>query len=758
MSGHTFWHGASRLAFVLLAQRGAAHAEQQVVSSYQYDANGNLTKTSSALGQVKESTYDALGRQTRILLPMPAAGVAQPAITYGYDGRDQLLTVIDPRNLRTAYTNDGLGNQSVLISPDSGRTSRTFDLAGNVATVTDARGVTTTYTYDAINRVTQIAYPSDPAVSFSYDGVVKASPSTGHLSTMTDGVGRSFYSYTGLGRVNRKHQSIAPSGLTLGMMYQYGTSGGATGKTTQVTYPSGNMVLYDYDALGQVTGITLAVNNRVDLNPVSTPLLSQIEYAPFGAAVSWNWGGGVVKPYQRAFDLDGRLSSLSLGGIASAGAAADPGLTRSLSYDDAGRLARIFHHGGAGASPFDQTYSYDGLDRLTGFLATGTSQAFAYDASGNRIRATFGAASYTNTVDPGSNRLSAAAGPSPAKVYGYNAAGNMTSDGTTQFAYNDAGRMRSATNGSGTTSYLYNGMGQRVSKTGALVSTGVNYYAYDEDGHLIGEYGAGGVLIQETIYLGDQPVATLRPSASGEVGVYYIYTDQINTPRVIARAVDGKIVWRWESADPFGLQQPNENPSGQGFFTYNLRFPGQLYDKETNLHYNYFRDYDPQTGRYMQSDPIGLKGGINTYTYADAAPIVKSDPMGLATYMCTQPLHALGALGRFAYSPDSNPLFHQFIGIIRPDGSIITGGQDRTGGPWSPGTPSKGDGTAESGAECKKAEDDNECIEKCLMGKFASSRPLYALMLSGLTNNGQNCQDWAKDTLAQCQSTCKAHK
>jgi RHS repeat-associated protein len=74
---------------------------------------------------------------------------------------------------------------------------------------------------------------------------------------------------------------------------------------------------------------------------------------------------------------------------------------------------------------------------------------------------------------------------------------------------------------------------------------------------------------------------------------------------------------------------PNENPEGVGAFAYNLRFPGQYFDTETGLHYNYYRDYDPNTGRYMQSDPIGLKGGLNTYAYVGDAPSLYSDRFGL---------------------------------------------------------------------------------------------------------------------------------
>ena len=184
------------------------------------------------------------------------------------------------------------------------------------------------------------------------------------------------------------------------------------------------------------------------------------------------------------------------------------------------------------------------------------------------------------------------------------------------------------------TDYRYNGLGQRVMKTGR---GGAIHYVYDESGRLLGEYDGAGEAIQETVYLDDLPVAVLKPgtrgnrSQAGTVTVNYVYADHLSTPRVLTRASDNKMVWRWDNADPFGLDQPDENPGRLGVFTYNPRFPGQVFDRETNHHYNYFRDYDPQTGRYVQSDPIGLAGGINTFTYALGNPLSQFDPNGLTT-------------------------------------------------------------------------------------------------------------------------------
>jgi RHS repeat-associated protein len=124
-------------------------------------------------------------------------------------------------------------------------------------------------------------------------------------------------------------------------------------------------------------------------------------------------------------------------------------------------------------------------------------------------------------------------------------------------------------------------------------------------------------------------VQTVTVTAAAGTQIFYIYADQIDTAREITNAAGVK-VWQADP-EPFGANLPNENPAGQGQFTYNPRFPGQYFDRETGLHYNSYRDYDPQTGRYVQSDPIGLDGGINTYAYVEGNPLSSNDPEGLQT-------------------------------------------------------------------------------------------------------------------------------
>jgi RHS repeat-associated protein len=104
----------------------------------------------------------------------------------------------------------------------------------------------------------------------------------------------------------------------------------------------------------------------------------------------------------------------------------------------------------------------------------------------------------------------------------------------------------------------------------------------------------------------------------------------------------GAAVWRWEHTEPFGDAPPNDNPSGLGAFGNQLRFPGQYSDRETVLLYNYFRDYDSSLGRYLESDPIGLRGGLNTFSYSEGNPMTIYDPHGLAAFKAVKWVVRLG--------------------------------------------------------------------------------------------------------------------
>jgi RHS repeat-associated protein len=172
-------------------------------------------------------------------------------------------------------------------------------------------------------------------------------------------------------------------------------------------------------------------------------------------------------------------------------------------------------------------------------------------------------------------------------------------------------------------------------------------YVYDEDGTLIAQTLTGGA---QTSW-GQSARYVYLPTASGPMPVaaiygtkhYAIQSDHLNTPRRLIQS-DGQVAWQW-AYSAFGEEKPTTAKTrfanaelNQSFgtttvpaVTFNLRYPGQYFDQETNPHYNYHRSYSATTGRYTQADPIGLDGSWNRFAYAELNPISKTDPTGLMT-------------------------------------------------------------------------------------------------------------------------------
>jgi len=551
-----------------------------VTTTFGYDSDGNQTSVNAPLSRNTAQFYDELSRLKQIT--DPGTGVTQ----FAYDANDNLTTVTDPKTNVTTYAYNGFGDVTQTVSPDTGTTANTYDSAGNLATTTDARSKQGTFGYDALNRVTSITYP-DRTLSFTYDAGTNGA---GRLTGASDANHSLAWSYDSLGRVISKGQTVGSVTKTVGYGY-------STGNLTSLVTPSGQTISYGYSN-GRISSVTL--NG-------STTILSGVIHDPFGPIVGWTWGNSTLAA--RVYDLDGNLTDL------------DSASAHSYHYDNAFRITGIDDLANSAKS---WTYGYDSLDRLTAASTSSTSMGFTYDANGNRLTRTgSGAASYT--VPSTNNRVTAISG-TPSRTYSYDAAGNVSSYTGAVFSYTDFGRLGSATVGGTTTSYTVNALGQRVRKSNA---TSTRVFVYDEAAHLLGEYDGSGALVQETVWLEDVPVATLRPNGGGGVNVYYVHTDQLNAPRSVSRPSDNVVVWRWDS-EPFGSDAANADPDGDGVgFAYGLRFPGQYYDSESGQSYNYFRDYDPATGRYIESDPIGLEGGINTYAYASGNPVRWIDPDGL---------------------------------------------------------------------------------------------------------------------------------
>ena len=537
------------------------NAANTVIAAYTYDNNGNVKTQTQKYDAVTTNDaitsfdYDPLNRLTKITNAL--AGITQ----YNYDGVDHLVSVTDPKTLITNYTVDGLDNQKQLISPDTGVTNSTYDAAGNLKTSTDARGKVSTYAYDALNRVSGVTFSdTTPAIAFIYDDITLGNFGKGRLTKFTDGTGNTTFKYDLLGRPIQKTQTTGTVIKTVS--YGYDT----VGRMASLTYPSGKVLTYTFDVQGRVA--SMAVNG--------VSLASGMTYRPFGPAKSWTWNGGPA--HTRGFDLDGRQTSYPYTATG----------TVNLAYDLGNRITAL-------SGTVAKTYAYDKLDRL---ITDTTTQTYQYDANGNRSQFKNGRAISTYNNPATSNKLTSITGAG-AESYSYDLAGNTTALPSKTLAYDARSRLISSTAGTVVTGMSYNALGQRLVKTSGTTTT---RFVYGEDGKLLGEYDNTGVLITEHVYLQDTPIAAVTTA-----GAFAVQADHLNTPRAIlgARNVSA---WTWNS-DAFGATVANEKPGKLATFNYNLRFPGQYYDKETLTHYNYFRDYNPKTGKYIESDPIGLGGG-----------------------------------------------------------------------------------------------------------------------------------------------------
>jgi RHS repeat-associated protein len=205
-------------------------------------------------------------------------------------------------------------------------------------------------------------------------------------------------------------------------------------------------------------------------------------------------------------------------------------------------------------------------------------------------------------------------------------------------------------------SYRYNSQGERIARTtyGQQGQPGRSVYSLFRSQQLAAEADEQGRVTAHYVYLGGKAIAKIEmaprdgfwhrawrgvvtlgglrdgdPAGDSVASIYAIHGDHLGTPQLVTDA-EQRVVWQADTT-PFGLahiRYAAERAQG-GRFELALRLPGQQYDSTTGLHYNYARDYDPQSGRYTTPDPMGLEGGINPYAYAGANPLSKADPLGL---------------------------------------------------------------------------------------------------------------------------------
>jgi RHS repeat-associated protein len=333
-----------------------------------------------------------------------------------------------------------------------------------------------------------------------------------------------------------------------------------------------------------------------------------------------------MKRSLRGRGLFGRLLLCAL----LAGATSAPVSADQYGYDELGNVETLSNPRGV------RSYTYDEIQRLDTETGYTGNRDHAYDLNGNRTTDGVSAPGTptTATYTSNTNRIATLNGAAVT----LDAAGQITNDGLNSYTWDDAGRLKTVSRGGQLrATYYYDHKHRRTRKvTTAAAPQGAKtlVYHYDDQDRLIAETTETGAPVRSYLWADATLLAQVEYTLNATTGLYTVSRellfelDHLGTPRQ-ARLNTGTAVWRWES-DGYGNTLPNEDPDGNGQKTYvYLRFPGQYFDEESGLHYNWHRYYVPRLGRYLSSDPIGIEGGENTYGYVGGKPLRLTDSRGL---------------------------------------------------------------------------------------------------------------------------------
>jgi RHS repeat-associated protein len=614
------YDGARRLS-------GISNADGET-ATYVRDAMGNATSvslknSSGAVAFAKTQTFDQLGRL------LTSVGVSSQTYTFGYDRTDNLTSVADPasnvfsngfdalnrlisqtnedaktvdltrspvdditaysdpRNLSTTYVRNGFGDVIQEASPDRGTIVYWRDARGQVTQRTDARGVTFTYTYDLAGRIlteTNAANASDN-VTYTYDQPICTSDwPIGHLTTVTDVSGTTKRCYGRRGNMGSEGRTIGVAPIRW-VDFNYDLAG----NVGQMTLPSGRNINYGRDAMGRINQVQVQGGTGF---PSAVTVAAPIAYNPYGHPASLTFGNGLVETY--GVNTDYHVTSVEVA------PASGPALINKTLAWFGQNLKSITD---AITPANSETFTYGAAHRLGSASGAYGSLSWTYGANGNRGTQVVSGATQTYNYPTASNKLSSITqSGATTRSFGYDASGNRTSDTTGSVALTEAydghGRLITFINGSSTNgAYLYDAFSRLAQRIVSNVTpSGTTQYLYDPFGHVLVETDQNGVSLREYIWLDEMPIGIIDQVNTSNPVLYFVHADHLNRPIMVTNGA-GANVWQaiWT---PFGAAW-----SITGSLTYNARFPGQWFQIESGLHYNWSRHYDPSTGRYLQVDP-----------------------------------------------------------------------------------------------------------------------------------------------------------
>ena len=627
-----------------------------LVSGNTYDKRGQVLSETDANGKTRSNRYDALGQLIETTDSLGNKTLAR------YDVRGNLIQILDAKGNINKFAFDRNNRVTQETLPLGQTTQYQYDAAGNLTQKIDPNGHKTDYRFDAANRLIEVKHTQaggtlvrTTAYTWDPEGNLTAWTDTDHSRNQASSAALTYDA------AKRKTQEAItyPSGTTLSYQYSYSPAG----NKTRLIWADGTPIDYSYSPHGELQTVTIPGEGAISVAEYKWLEPSKITL-PGGGTQNRTLDGllyledlKVKTPGQQTIlsivNTWGKVQELKTQARSDTANGTTSSKSSSFSYDDEIRLTQVQTDTGGLFGSDTERYTLDAVaNRIAHSKVSG---AWAYDAN-NRL----------TQIGSGS------CGRSGVTCYQYDAAGNLTQKQTAtqtrRYGFDAQNRLIQVTDGSGQliARYGYDPLDRRLwkeqfrDKDGQpLTQAQRTHYLYADEGLIAeatqaiilnqdGSTSANGVA-QITTQYGPKPQSQFTTgmlfiktrSSNGQDTVAYYHHDHLKTP-IQATDKAGNIVWAASYA-AFGKasittpQATADKPT----ITSNLRLPGQYEDAETGLHYNFRRYYDPETGRYISQDPIGLDGGINLYAYVGGNPISYIDPEGLQSIAaCANPANA----------------------------------------------------------------------------------------------------------------------
>lgn len=570
-------------------KRGRKTLEQDILSAaetyitrYAYDEAGNVITKTDKEGRTTTYEYDAFDRLTK------ATDCLGGITEYTYDNQDNLIALKDAKGHTTTFTYDRNNRLTKDTRPLGQETTYQYNATGQLIRKTDARNQKIEYIFDDAGRTTQIRHCNAGAL-FAAKIIDLTYDNAGNLLTYSDGTTSAVYTHDSNSRKLSETTNYGPFSLRTG--YTYNRNG--TKKT--FAYPDGTTIGYTYDGNNQITGMDI-------------PGAGFISYSSY----QWNrparmtLPGGSTKDY--TYDPLMRVKTIEV---------KDPAqnpIQYRYDYDKMDNITTRNTEKGSYAYSYDDLYRLSQVDKDIENV-----EAYTYDPVGNRLTST----TATNWTYDQNNELQGCDGT----TYQYDANGNTIQKNASgqirNYLYDAENRLIEVRDGGNNTiaTYTYDAFGRRIKKDVGGTTT---YYIYSDEG-IIGEHDGTGNAIKTYGYRPNSDWTADPLFCKHGTEYYFYHNDHLGTPQNLT-TTSGAIVWS-ATFDAFGKTTVDDGST----ITNNLRYPGQYFDNETGLHYNYFRFYDMESGLFLTSDPIGFNGNdVNLYRYVWNNPVNWFDQFGLA--------------------------------------------------------------------------------------------------------------------------------